>query len=1111
MKQASGTNFQERTLTMKTASFLRWCCAGFAGSLLLTVPSVSAAPGTIVFGNNNSSRVLVNGSPVTSAANVQAALYWAPLGSVDFVALGAPTPVGSPGAGLFAGGARTCGTETPGGISGRFQVRAWSGGATTHEQALAIPGVLIGQSTVVEVKTGDPVGDPPMPPTSLLAGGWEGFSLVTNTIAPLVVTCPTNKTVECGAPWQFDEPSISGGCGSSPVLSVSSTVTNGICPWAITRTWAATDGCTTNTCSQTVTVVDTTAPSLHCASSKSVACGSTWDFDPPMAGDSCDSSAVVVTVLSTVTNGSCPLEVTRFWLATDVCGHTNVCSQVVSEVDTTPPVLTCAPGKSVVCGSAWDFDPPTALDACSGTNVIVTVLSTVTNGTCPGSVTRTWVAADVCGNTNQCSQEITLVPPQVPDLSWPAVAEVTYGTPLGDLQLNATSTVPGSLVYTPPAGTVLLAGTNLLSVVFTPFDTTNYTTATASNFLVVLPAQLSVVASNASRPYGQTNPILSGTINGVVSGDVITAAFHCEADEQSLPGEYAIVPVLSDPDGRLINYSTNLQNGILTVTPTLPEITSQPMSLAVGIGSSASFAVTAAGSPPLAYQWFFQSAPILGGTSPDFTISSARLTNSGDYQVVVTNVAGTVTSVVATLTVTNVITSRIVSIPNATNWPGGSVDLTIDLAAQGNENTLGFSLSFDPAKLSFRSCALGSAMLPESTLFVNTNETSSGRVGLLLGLPAGETFAAGTRHLLVLTLQVSPDIVVATNLVVAFSDQPVSLEIGNANADVLPSQFTDGLVVVAPGYEADVSPRPLGDGRLTATDWTLVGRFVAGLSTVVDASEFARADCAPRATSGDGHLTATDWTQAGRYVVAFDPLQPIGGPSAPTPGLRIRQPKDGGTGRAVQLSGLATAPGEVTPVSVQLLAQGDENTLAFTMTFDPVALRFSTATPGTSLPVNTQLMINTNDLANGRLGVLLGLAPGATFSAGTQQVLVVTFIGGSPTGITQTQVGFGDAPVVREIGSALAEILPAEFLPVRLAFGPPAPPTLGVSWGAGREMRLAVSGTPGALCTVQYLDQLPGSQWQSLTTVTLAPSPTVVVDPTPTTNHTRFYRALRLP
>ncbi len=59
-----------------------------------------------------------------------------------------------------------------------------------------------------------------------------------------------------------------------------------------------------------------------------------------------------------------------------------------------------------------------------------------------------------------------------PVITWPVPAPITYGTPLSAVQLNATASVPGTFVYTPAAGTVLAAGTQMLAVTFTPSDTT---------------------------------------------------------------------------------------------------------------------------------------------------------------------------------------------------------------------------------------------------------------------------------------------------------------------------------------------------------------------------------------------------------------------------------------------------------------------------------------------------------------------------------------------------------------------------------------------------------------------------------------------------------------
>ena len=69
-------------------------------------------------------------------------------------------------------------------------------------------------------------------------------------------------------------------------------------------------------------------------------------------------------------------------------------------------------------------------------------------------------------------------------------------------------------------------------------------------------------------------------------------------------------------------------------------------------GQSASFTVSATGIPNPAYQWLKDSAPISGATGATFGIASAVRANAGNYSVIVSNAAGSVTSSVAALTYT---------------------------------------------------------------------------------------------------------------------------------------------------------------------------------------------------------------------------------------------------------------------------------------------------------------------------------------------------------------------------------------------------------------------------------------------------------------------------
>ena len=159
-----------------------------------------------------------------------------------------------------------------------------------------------------------------------------------------------------------------------------------------------------------------------------------------------------------------------------------------------------------------------------------------------------------------------------PLVTWPVPTNIVYGTPLGTNQNNSSSPVPGTYVYNPTNGVVPGVGTNLLAVVYTPGDT-NYGPTNLSVSLVVTPASLTVTASNVSRVYGQPNPVLSGTLVGVVNGDNITAIYSTAAVTNSPAGSYPIVPVLVDPNSRLVNYTVVTNNGTLTITNTaLPTV-----------------------------------------------------------------------------------------------------------------------------------------------------------------------------------------------------------------------------------------------------------------------------------------------------------------------------------------------------------------------------------------------------------------------------------------------------------------------------------------------------------------------------------------------------------
>jgi hypothetical protein len=88
--------------------------------------------------------------------------------------------------------------------------------------------------------------------------------------------------------------------------------------------------------------------------------------------------------------------------------------------------------------------------------------------------------------------------------------------------------------------------------------------------LKVTKAPLTVTPRDVDRLYGAENPPLTGRIDGARSQDQISATYTTTATRTSPPGAYPISAVLSDPNGRLGNYSVTLLQGTLTVRSVPP-------------------------------------------------------------------------------------------------------------------------------------------------------------------------------------------------------------------------------------------------------------------------------------------------------------------------------------------------------------------------------------------------------------------------------------------------------------------------------------------------------------------------------------------------------------
>ena len=103
---------------------------------------------------------------------------------------------------------------------------------------------------------------------------------------------------------------------------------------------------------------------------------------------------------------------------------------------------------------------------------------------------------------------------------------------------------------------------------------------------------------------------------------------------------------------------------------TPPAITQQPVSLVVTQGNTATFSVTAIGAAPLSYQWRFGIPGTGGANLAGATNAILSVTNAGNYRVIITNLFGSATSAVATLTV--LVPPSITQQPQSQTVPAGT-------------------------------------------------------------------------------------------------------------------------------------------------------------------------------------------------------------------------------------------------------------------------------------------------------------------------------------------------------------------------------------------------------------------------------------------------------
>ena len=217
------------------------------------------------------------------------------------------------------------------------------------------------------------------------------------------------------------------------------------------------------------------------------------------------------------------------------------------------------------------------------------------------------------------------------------------------------------------------------------------------------------------------------------------------------------------------NYSvvvTNPGGAVTSAVATLvvnipPSISTPPQSLTVNQGQNAGFSVTAGGTGSLSYQWRFSGTNINGATASNYTRVSAQLADIGNYVVIVTNVAGAVTSSIATLSV-NIPPSILAPPQNATVTQGQ--DATFNVTAGGTA-PLGYQWRFNGGNIGG---AIGS-----SYTRVSAQPTDAGSYSVVVSNMAGTV----TSVVASLTVNVPPGISVPPQNLTVIQNQNAAFSV----------------------------------------------------------------------------------------------------------------------------------------------------------------------------------------------------------------------------------------------------------------------------------------------------------------------------------------------
>jgi MBG domain/Bacterial Ig-like domain (group 3)/Putative Ig domain len=769
------------TLPAGTPAALYSIQAVYSGTVSLSISSDTSH--TLTVGQTATTTTAVNAAAtynvaaqnVTLSATVTSPSGPVNAGTVTFTVLQGATPVGAAvtSATVLNGAASAVYVLPAGTVAGAYTIQAAYNGTVslsassdnTHTLTVGKATATVTLGSLTQTYTGSPL---PATATTVPAGLTVNFTYNGNPTPPTIVGSYTVVGTISNANYQGSAtgtlkitqatPAITwanpaaitfGTALSATQLDAGSTVAGAFAynpasgtvltagSHTLSVTFTPTDTADYTSASATVTLlVNKATPAITWANPAAITYGTALgatqlDATSTVAGTFAYNPAVG----TTLTAGSHTLSVTL--TPTDAVDYTTATATATIIVNQATPSITWANPAAITYGTALSATQLDATSTVAGTFAYNPIAGTVlTAGSHTLSVTLT--PTDTIDYTTASATVSLTVTQATPVINWANPAAITYGTALSATQLDATSTVAGTFVYNPVAGTVLTAGSQTLSVTFTPTDTADYTTASATVTLIVNKATPAITWANpAAITYGAALGATQLDATSTVAG---TFAYNPASGTVLTAGSHTLSVTLTPTDA--VDYTTATASATITVNQATPAITwANPAAITYGTALSATqLDATSTVAGAFAYNPAVGSVLTAGPHTLSVTFTP---TDAADYTTATASATITVNQATPAITWANPAaitygTALSATQLDATSTVAGTFVYNPAAGAVLNAGSQTLSVTFTPTDAADYTTAMASV-----TLLVNDEPQTITLSGGTLAYAAGVTFGVG--------------------------------------------------------------------------------------------------------------------------------------------------------------------------------------------------------------------------------------------------------------------------------------------------------------------------------------------------------------------------------